>query len=39
LSLKSGRYRFQATFKAEKTGEYAFYHVDVTVEEPELVAP
>jgi len=38
LSLKSGRYRFQATFKAEKTGEYAFYHVDVTVEEPELVS-
>jgi len=37
LSLKSGSYRFQATFKAEKTGEYAFFLVDVTVEEAELI--
>jgi len=37
LSLRSGHYRFEATFKAQKTGEYAFYNVDVTVEEPELI--
>jgi len=37
LSLKSGQYRFEVTFKADKTGEYAFYTVDVNVEEAELV--
>lgn len=38
LSLKSGQYRFEATFTAEKTDEYAVYFVDVTVEEPELIS-
>lgn len=37
LSLKSGQYRFTATFKAVETGEYLFYSVDVTVEEPEVI--
>lgn len=37
LSLKSGPYRFEATFTAEKTEEYVSYAVDVTVEEPELI--
>lgn len=37
LSLKSGSYTFQVTFKAQKTGEYAFYNVNVTVEEPQAV--
>lgn len=38
LSLRSGSYRFEVTFRAEKTGEYALYNVDVTVEEAGLVA-
>jgi hydrocephalus-inducing protein len=31
LSLKSGSHRFQVTFKADKTGEYAYFWVNVTV--------
>jgi hydrocephalus-inducing protein len=38
LSLRAGEYVFEVTFKADKTGEYAFYKVNVTVEEPELVS-
>lgn len=37
LSLKAGHYRFEVTFKADKTGEYVYYNVDVTVEEPDVV--
>lgn len=37
LSLKHGQYRFKATFKAQPTGEYSFYYVNVTVNEPELM--
>lgn len=37
LSLKTGSYKFKVTFKAEKTGEYAYFNVDVTVEEPDQV--
>jgi len=36
LSLKAGHHRFEVTFRADKTGEYVYYLVDVTVEEPEL---
>lgn len=38
MSLRAGEYVFEVTFKADKTGEYAFYKVNVTVEEPDLVA-
>lgn len=31
MSLKSGQYNFSVTFKAEKTGEYAFFKVAVNV--------
>lgn len=34
MSLKSGQFNFAVTFKAEKTGEYAFFNVVVNVEEP-----
>ena len=37
MSLKSGQKKFKATFKADKTGEYSFYNVVVTVQEAGLI--
>jgi len=36
--LRSGQYKFTVTFLAQKTGEYAFFNVNVNVEEPELIS-
>lgn len=34
LSLRSGNFKSTVTFKSEQTGEYVFFAVNVTVEEP-----
>jgi len=36
LSLRSGSYKFTVTFKSQQSGEYVFFVVNVTVEEPAL---
>ena len=36
LSLRSGNYKFTVTFKSQQSGEYVFFVVNVTVEEPAL---
>jgi len=38
LSLKTGNYRFKVTFKVAKTGEYAFYYVNVAVKDAEVIS-
>lgn len=35
--MKSGQKKFKATFKAEKTGEYSYFNVLVTVQEAGLI--
>jgi len=37
LALKAGTYKFKVTFQVEKTGEYAFYNVIVTVTEADII--
>jgi len=37
LALRAAQYKFTVTFKAVKTGEYAFFNVNVTSEEPTMI--
>lgn len=36
--MKTGNYRFKVTFKVAKTGEYAFYFVNVVVKDAEVIS-